>query len=196
MSKNDKDRRALVDRLLARFDGDTAEKLKTQLADDAAFEELVGLFGRSADLQESAEWQKLQSSAHLLLNSLLKDVQSARSDPDERRGVLVFDSGLLPLPEGVRPATVDTRRLRYQVGENRLELSLYPVSVKTYELIGQLGDQSDEHGFTVELLGARTHFSATADRFGVFRFPRITGGKYQLRIADDGKTIAVVDLEI
>jgi hypothetical protein len=196
MSKDDRDRKKLVDELLAQLDGETGKELKARLSDDPALAEIANLLGRSGDRQDSAEWQKLEASAHLLLKSLLRDAQSAQSDPDGQHGVLVFDSGLLPLPEGVRPATVDTRRLRYQVGKNRLELSLYPVSVKTYELIGQLSDQSNEHGFTVELLGARTRFSATSDRFGVFRFPRITGGKYQLRIADDGKTIAVVDLEI
>ena len=47
----------------------------------------------------------------------------------------------MPLPEGVRPAAVSTRRLKYRIGEDILEISLHPVSPASYELIGQLSGQ-------------------------------------------------------
>jgi hypothetical protein len=196
MIKDNKDIKKQVDKILSLLDGEEREKLKARLSGDPNLAELVDTIGPAADQNESAEWRKLESAAHLLLQSLLKDVHSAGKTHAEQQGVLTFDSRLLPLPEGVRPATVDTRRLRYQVGDNRLEMSLYPVSVKSYELIGQLGEQTSESGFSVELTGLGKALSVTADRYGVFRFPRVTCGKYRLRISEGGKLIAVVDLEI
>jgi hypothetical protein len=196
MSKSEKDIRSLVDELLQRLSGREREKLKAQLSDDPSLEELEGLVGKLSDTPDTGEWQKLQSSAHLLLDSLLKDFRSAQDNPDEQHGVLTFDSGLLPLPEGVRPATVDTRRLRYQVGEDRLEVSLYPVSFKSYELIGQFSKEPAERVLRVDLVGVDGRFSIESDRFGVFRFARVTGGKYRLKISEGDRSLTIVDLEI
>ncbi len=195
MGKNDKDIAKLVDDLLSRLSGEEQEKLRQRLGDDPSLAELTALVGEQAEMAETGDWGKLQIAAHRLLDSMLKDVHTADKN-HQQHGVLTFDSGLLPAPEGVRPAAVDTRRLRYQIGERLLELSLYPVSVNSFELIGQISDSPATLAMRVELVANRRKITATAEQFGIFRFPRVPSGEYRVRIISGDQVIATVDLEL
>ncbi len=59
--------------------------------------------------------RRLLKPAHALLGRMLRDVRKVKRSRSPH-GLLTFDSGLLPLPQGVRPATVETRRMRYRLG--------------------------------------------------------------------------------
>ncbi len=194
MGKKEKNIEKLADDLLKRLSDKEREELAEKLDSDQDLAELKSLVG-DTDSAALSEWEKLRQSAHSLLKGMLKDTREAGKNPRQERGIVTYDSQMLPLPDGVRPALVDTRRVRYQVGDQRLELSLYPVSPKSYELIGQLSVTVGTKEIKIELSGGQRKITAQADQFGVFHIERLPGGKYHLKIIQ-GESLAVVDLEI
>ena len=145
---------------------------------------------------QGTNWNQVQQAAFKLSARLFKDFLKSRKKRGPAYGITVFDSGILPLPEGVRPATVDTRRVKYRVGDMFLEVSLYPVSIGSYEIIGQISGMEGEAALEVVLKSAGTTFAADTDQFNVFRFPRIPVGKYFLYLVSGNKKIGSVTVEL
>ncbi|MEW5925437.1 MAG: hypothetical protein AB1746_15760, partial [Candidatus Zixiibacteriota bacterium] len=101
-----------------------------------------------------------------------------------------------PLPEGVRPAAVDCRRLKFKIGDYDLEISMYPISTDSREIIGQVHQARFDKPLEVRLKSGRTSFSVTADRFNLFRFERVPVAEYKMTLISDGQTIGIVDLAL
>jgi len=131
-----------------------------------------------------------------LSGTLFKDFVRGKQNPKKRTGVTVYDSQDIPLPAGVRPATVDTRRLRYRLLSGDLEISLYPIAYDTYELIGRLSRPEGVHDMTVGLISGRRRLSTTTDKFGLFRFEKMPSGKSCLQITKAEETIGTIDLDL
>jgi hypothetical protein len=195
MAQDEKNIQKLADEMLEKLSDDEREKLSKRLSEDPDLKELASWLGTPADKQDRQQWERLQKPAHLLLESMLRDTRSGGKHPKKMQGVLTYDSSLLPLPEGVRSAAVGTRRLHYQVGEGRVGLSLYPVSMTSYELIGQIEGVTPAKVSKVELAIAGRRLYAEADAHGVFRFPRIPAGKCRIKMTYDKQT-AQIALEI
>ena len=139
--------------------------------------------------------EQLREPARQLLKAILNDRRRKSQQPEY--GIIEFDSSLLPLPEGVRPAAVDVRRLVYRLDDFRVDLSLYPLSSEGWELIGQL---VDEEGTITELdvvvRRGRTTQRFRANRFGLFRVPHLQDGVTKLTFETGRGILGAIDLEI
>lgn len=185
----------LIEYLRGGLDEQERARIAQMLADDPVLRQMADFLADSRQA-DSGDWTKMRPATHSLLSHLLKDVKLSRGKEKGVRGVLTFDSRLLPLPEGVRHATVDTRRLRYQIGDQQLQISLYPVSTQSYELIGQISGSAMEGALKIKLAAGKTSMTAEANRFGIFRIPRVPIEKYTLRIMAGNRVIGVVELEL
>lgn len=172
-------RRNLTERI--RLDPDLRDML-------ALIVRLDGTVGVGADI--------LSGPAHELSSRIIRDFLQKKADPGSAQGVVVFDSAVVPLPEGVRPAVVDTRQLRFKLDHADLTLALYPLTLNSFELIGQIRGCQFDGAPVVELRQGRTTLTAEADRHLLFRFPRISNGHHRLSIVYDGEKIAFVTLEV
>ena len=111
-------------------------------------------------------------------------------------GVTVFDSKLLPVPAGVRPAAVDTRQLRYRVESCEVILMLYPVAPDSYEVMGQIGEGLSEDSLSVDLRKRGFRTAATTDEFGLFRIDRVPLGDYRLTISAGNRAVGLIHVTI
>jgi len=196
MGNPEKKLNQIVDYIRGELTPEENARVERLIDEDPVLRRLVSW---SADIRnENAviDWNRIGSSAHALIDVQLKQLKISAKRAGKRRGITIFDSKLLPLPEGVRPATVDTRRVRYLTKDGRLDLSFYPVSLNSLEMIGQYSGNGGVSGMAVELRRGRIRLMSTANEFGLFRFPRIPKGIYSLRIRTAGAVIAEIDLEI
>jgi len=195
--KKDIDR---VDLMLDYLRGDlTAEQRRRAEGIIGGDPESAGLFATVESLfteGQKSDWRPLRDSTLKLAGRLFDDYQKSRKRTKIKRGITIFDSMMLPLPAGVRPATVDTRRLKYKVGEMDLELSLYPVTTDSYELIGRVYELESDGGLSVRLKSRRHEFKEEADRFNLFRFVRVPISNYALDLILHTKKIGTVALEL
>lgn len=114
----------------------------------------------------------------------------------ETEGVCVFDSALMPLPEGVRPAIVDTRKLKYCFDECELTLSLYPVSIENFEVVGQITGVDSETKLSVLFKRGKQSVKADTDTFHLFSLQRLEKGSYSVSIKREKKIIGTVSIII
>ncbi|MEW5924041.1 MAG: hypothetical protein AB1746_08645 [Candidatus Zixiibacteriota bacterium] len=160
---------------------------------------LVGLFSVVKGLfleGQRANWNQLQDATLKLANRLFIDYQKSEKSPKINHGITVFDSLVLPLPEGVRPAAIDKRRLKYKVGDMDLDISLYPISSSSYEMIGQVFDLEADERLTVRLRSGKREYREVADQFNLFRFMRIPVAKYVMDLLAGRNRIGTVELEL
>jgi len=194
------ERLAKFSKLAEYLRGTLAESERLQLEDELRRDpDLAELLRFLQDLRREnaeAEWDILKASAHSLVARQLKELKNMQGAAGEIRGVTVFDSQLMPMPEGLRPATVDTRYIRYKLGSNALELALYPVSPDSFEMIGQLVGFEKIEACEVEARGESNNMMATVNGVGIFRLARVARGVYQLVISCAGRRLATVDMEL
>jgi hypothetical protein len=147
---------------------------------------------KSGSLDHSFE--DLRQAAHSLLDRQLIELEQAGRD--NPRAVTLFDSKLLPLPEGVRPAVVDTRRLRYKIGQSYLDISIYPISLHSFEMIGQLSDRDEDQRLSVKLVGDDGRFEVEANQFAMFRFEKIPADSYEMTIRSGSEILGRLIIEL
>lgn len=186
----------LIQYLNNELDSKRSEELELEIKSD---QELQQLFGIMIDLQKEqsdSSWEELKQPAHALFDQLLNDIQKENQTEKPTNGILTYDSKLLPLPEGVRPAAVDTRKVKYNIGDLKLEISLYPISSDSFEMIGQVDGWNSKHPLEIVLKAGKKTITARANQFQVFRFSRIEILKYKLTIISDSRTIGVIEIEL
>ena len=188
-----------LERLIALLEGKLEDSRKSALLDEIAVDQELG---RMFDLLKEMYTLKpgntnyLISAAKKLSQSLYKDFIKQQKTRDKLYGIQIFDSSILPLPEGVRPAAVDTRRLKYKVGDALVELSTYPITVDSIELIGQISDIKCFQNITIKASTSAGDETVRVDEFGMFRFDRIVHHKCKLSfLFKDGKE-AIIELKL
>lgn len=189
-----------IDQLIKLLHGKLSRGRKAQLeaeiqADPKLAEILAGLRGLlkvGGDLREA----DLSRAARSLSARLFEDFMRGRRDPESLAGVRVFDSRHIPLPEGVRPATVDTRRLRWRLPTGELEIAVYPITDSSFELIGQLAGVVADQPVTAEIRTATGVLRAETDRFGLFRFERVPRESRELTIRSGSGSIGSITLDL
>ena len=142
------------------------------------------------------DWTQIKASVIALSSSMFEDYQKSRKKGKAKRGVTIYDSRILPLPDGVRPAVVDCRRLKYKINGLDLEISLYPVSTDSYEIIGQLSGIEHETQLEIKLRSKNTKFSAKTDKYQLFRFDRVPIMDYQFSIHSKENHLGTVEIEL
>lgn len=192
MDKSEKGIQELIDYIRGRLAPDKHAEIADRIGKDPILQRLVALLaGLQDDLREN-DWPTMKSAAHSLLSRQLKEKKGG----ERNKGITIFDSQLLPLPEGVRPALVDTRRIRYKVDQTLLEVSIYPISLNSFEIIGQMAGIESFESLTATMYLGRRKFTVEANEFGLFRFPRLPKGKYILEIRTGGDPVGQFDLDL
>ncbi len=177
------------------------------MSDSPDFERLSRLLAGDLTPEQAATVEHLKTiggeidpasvqSMSELARRLFADYIRQRQHPDAHLGVRVFDSQVMPLPEGVRPAGVDTRRLRYRLDDLTLELSLYPLTPESHEMIGQIEGVDRTGALTIRLEQGRRRRTTRADRFGLFRFERVEAGSGRLIIESDTGVVGCIYLDV
>lgn len=171
--------------LEGRLEPDEVARLEERLETD---DELRRLLQLVRDLKrETPRKQDLRIAAQRLVERLVRDLKQSRKTG--HHGLMTFDSGLLPLPAGIRPATLDSRRLKFAADEFRLDVSVYPASPGTFEVIGQAEGFPQDTILEVTLKRGRITLKDTSNPFQVFHFPRVPNGTHLLTVTDpDGKS--------
>ncbi|HOP06532.1 MAG TPA: hypothetical protein PLF13_04490 [candidate division Zixibacteria bacterium] len=173
-----------IDRLVELLQGKLKGRRKAQLeaeikADPKLAEIMAGLKGL-LKIGDNLRRSDLNRAVRGLSDRLFADFMRSRRDPESRTGIRVFDSRDIPLPEGVRPATVDTRRLRWQLPKGELEMAVYPITDSAFEVIGQVTGIEADQPVIAEIKTAHGILKAEADPFGLFRFERVPRGSREL----------------
>jgi hypothetical protein len=196
MSDKGKQFDKLIDYIKGQLNSKEHASMKAQIENDPILQKMISVIKGMKNEVDQIEWPKLEKSSHDLFDRLLNDVKKQKSKGNEKRGVNIFDSRLLPLPEGVRPADVDTRRLKFLIGDAQLELSIYPISPKSFELIGQISGLEQVRSLSVELISGKSRITSEANQFNLFRVPRVPAGTYNLNFYDGQNIIGKIDLEL
>ena len=178
---NKKFEQQILDYLQGRLTPEQQDKIKQRIESDPEAVALLQIIRAMKD--EAAADKDLLTAVQRLIDHFVSDLKKQRSD-SPNHGLLTFDSGLMPLPAGIRPATLDSRRLRYAAGELELELSMYPASPETYEIIGQVTGYDKGTELDVALKSGRQSFRERSNPFQVFHFMRIPEGSYSLSVID------------
>lgn len=184
----------LVCYLKGQLDKEEKQKFEKDLEHDSELAKTAEFLLEFLSESDEIAWEKIKNPAHRIFEHLLSDHKSSKGD--SRHAVVTFDSKYLPLPDGIRPAIADTRRIRYQIGDQALEVSLYPVSPGSFEMIGQLSGHTPGDILRFELRKGKTIIRVQGNTYQLFRFERLPAGKYIMIISKKRKVIAKVDLEL
>ncbi len=184
----------LVEFVRGSLSDEEASQVEEALAHDAELAELLQMVKQMESSRNEYD-NTTNKAAEKLSAQLFDDFLQQTKRGKKGRGVMVFDSRLLPLPDGVRPAAVDTRRMKYRLGELTLHLSLYPISPESFEIIGQLSGGL-ERIYTVRLVHAGKSIITETDVFGLFRFERISSDDYELVVFMGKKKVGTVDISL
>ena len=186
----------LAEYLKGRLSGDREKQFERMLRDDP---ELVRMAEFVSDLireSDDIEWDRLKQPAHSVLGRMLKDYKISQKSKESKQGIVFFDSRDMPLPEDVRPAIVNSRRIKYRIADDVLEISLHPVSPGSYELIGQLSGRQPGEIVEIEIRGNNSAKKVKSNDFQLFRLERIESGNYKMKIYAEKKLIAKIDIEL
>ncbi|MFH2037209.1 MAG: hypothetical protein ABIJ45_12465 [Candidatus Zixiibacteriota bacterium] len=172
------------------------KKVKKLIESDPEMAALYAAILTLRDEGKRTNWPSLKKSIKTLSSQMFDDFQKLKKTGNKINGVRVFDSKAMPLPEGIRPAVVDCRRVKFKIDKLHLELSMYPISVNAYELIGQLSGFESPGYLTFTLSGGKRKFSVEGDKFHIFRFAKVLQGNYTLNIHFDKKKIGAVGIDL
>gem|GEM_PF-3913627 len=128
--------------------------------------------------------------------NMFRQYHGASKNNRELLGLPIYDSKTFPLPEGVRPSLTSARRLRYKFNDMEVELSLNPMTLYSFEIIGQIDNGSEKKNYMIELIGKDQRFTAETDELQMFAFTKIPAMKYRLNILLEGKLTGIVDIDL
>jgi hypothetical protein len=189
-----------IERLLAYLRGELkkseARLLEREIETDPELKETYTLLKELGGESRNVDWGEIGSTVKAISDRLVDDFFRTRPDGKSIPGVLVYDSKMLPLPAGVRPASVDVRRLKFKIEEMELMISLYPVGPKAYEIMGQLSGYAGSESIEVSLAKGKKTYRTEPDAFQLFHFARVPSGDYHLVLSTASGTIADVDIDV
>jgi len=170
--------------------------VQKRLASDPEFRETYGILKELHFQESGANWVQIRKATLKMSMRLYKDFKKSLREPRYNYGIMYYDSKMLPLPRGVRPARVMEHTLKYKVGECDLELSLRPMTTESYEIIGQITGYEKGNLSRVIARSRKNRFESDTDQFNLFRFAKIPLGSYTLDLMDGRKKIGAVAFEI
>ncbi len=189
-----------IDILLAYLRGELrkseARLLEKEIERDPELKETFALLKELGGESANIDWSEIDDTVRAISTRLVDDFFRKRPDGSPVPGVLVYDSKVLPLPAGVRPASVDVRRLKFKIDEMELMVSLYPVGPRAYEVMGQLSGYTGDETIEVSLTRGKKTYRAKPDSFQLFHFARVPSGNCRLVVSTPGGTLADVDIDI
>lgn len=186
----------LIGLVRGQLPGPEEKRIEAALKADRDLAELYSVIKELHAEAKGLNWPQIGGAVKEISSRLFEDYSKSKRRPKARYGVALFDSKLLPLPEGVRPAAVDTRRIKYRFDDYILDVSLYPVSPESYEVIGQISAPEEGSLFEVSLKSRGVRLVARTDAFQLFRFERVPATAYELSLKSGKRRIGTVDIEL
>ena len=193
MKKNQEQIELLVRYIRGELNEAETGRVEAMLRDDDEFKQLHDMI---ADLEHrgvNPDASAMATSAKKLSTRMIHD-HLRNMTSKFVQGITIYDSSVLPLPEGVRPATVDTRQIRYRLGACDIELSLYPATPSSYELIGHISAEEPGREFEISMKAGGRTSKAVTDKHDIFRFARLDVDRYLMVIRSQGEEIGRIDL--
>ncbi len=172
------------------------KQLQARLQTDRNLAELQSLIDELLARSKDLDWTTLRGAVLDIAGRLFEDYRNAQRRRDKAYGIRIFDSSALPLPEGVRPAAVDTRRIKYRLDVYTVNLSFYPVSPDSYEMIGQVSWAPEGTVFEVTLQAKGFRKSVQTDKYQLFRFEQVPAAACRLTFRLHRKVAGRIDIEL
>ncbi|MBU8934016.1 MAG: hypothetical protein KOO62_08400 [candidate division Zixibacteria bacterium] len=179
-----------------RLSGSRRRQIESELAKDTELCDYLSCLRSLSCALLGEDYPELQKPSRALVRRVLKEVKKCTKAGDIKTGIATFDSQLLPLPSGVRPAKVSTRQMRFNTDQLSLELSLYPVTSASYQLIGKISGVKKEIRHAIRLQSGRTKLKCDTNEFHIFQMNRVPAGKCKLTVQENTKVIMIVELEL
>jgi hypothetical protein len=199
VSKNEDMVDILLKFLRGELNAKESRKVKSRLKKDKEMAEMLALLKNLQPKGRRAEWKNVLKSALKLSSRQFEDFLKSRRKDQPPYGITVYDSSVLPLPSGIRSefsSTVNSRRIKYKINGLELILSLQPVSMENFNILGQISGLEEGLNIKVVLKSKRKKFEAGTDQFHVFHFEKIPADQYSLKVYKGNKTIGMADFEI
>ena len=196
MKDHIKDVESIIEYLAGKMSPRERERFEARLAADNELSEMYKLVRslREKSLQTSGRDDAV--ALRELSVDMFRAFQKAGRGKDVPRALKVYDSKTLPLPTGVRPSLASARRVKYRSESLAVNIAMYPVSLHSYEIIGQISGLESSQPFQIKLKGTRETFRAESDQSHLFIFPRVPAGKYDLTVMSHGKVMSVIDIDL
>ena len=195
MKNNEQKYELLLKFVRSELDKKESDKVKKMLDSDREFRKMYDVLKNyGADRLKDNIAELMPSLRQISINMFREYHKPGREDNIER-GLPIFDSRVMPIPQGVRPSVTNSRRLKYKFKGMELEVSLYPISLYSYELIGQFSGVEGKN-YQIELVGKKFRQTSQTDELCMFTFARIPSNEYQINVSKDGEVLAVVDLKV
>lgn len=192
-----KDYERLLQELLALADHGPTEKQQVDWSKRGhTAEEVEGLIDMIRDMRDEYAESAWSTASRNLFRRILQDAERARRETSHPYGILTFDSRLVPLSEGVRPAPVAEGRLRYVVDDFQLELSVQPITAASVQLIGQLVGRPGTGSLTAVYRQGRTSVEVPLNQFQMFRFARVPAGSGYLLVQEGNNVVAEIHVTL
>ncbi len=181
--------------LRSELDDKESNKIKKMLNSDREFRNMYDVLKNYGADRLKGHLAELMPSLKQISINMFREYHKSERDRAVERGLPIFDSDVMPMPEGVRPSVTNSRRLKYKFKGMDLEMSLYPISLYSYEMIGQFSGVEGKT-YQIELTGKKFRQTTETDELHMFTFARIPSDVYQINIIENKKILAVVDLEV
>jgi len=199
VKKNEDKVEILLKFLRGELNAKESKEVKSRIKRDKEMAELLTVLKNLRPGGRHADWKRIFRSALELSSRQFEDFQKSRHKNQPPYGITVYDSSVLPIPSGIRSefsSTVNSRRLKYKINGMELVLSLQPVSMENFNLMGQISGL--EEGLDIRLLlsSTRKTYEAGTDQFYVFHFERIPTAEYSLKIYERNTVIGIADFKI
>ena len=173
--------------------GKEKKALIAEMQQDTDLADMYDLLKRISTISGHGS-KPIVSATQKLSQKLFQDFQKNQASHKVPYGIQLFDSSLLPLPEGIRPASVDTRQLKYQIGLAFVELTMYPITVDSVELIGQINCLESFEGLSMTIETNGKSKNVPVDKFGLFRFERVATGNSSLYLKKGNTNEGLIEL--
>ncbi len=196
MDTSGMNKKQLLEFLQKRLEKEDAKELADSMMKDSRLQVILKGLKSVSEEDTSINWKELKSPAQSIFKQLFRDINKSRKRGNAKLAVRIFDSKSLPLPEGVRPATIDTRRIKYVVDDTVVELSLYPVSPNSYEIIGQISEEAEAQNLVITVSSGEFEESVEVNECGVFRFARLRPGIYSAVITKAKSVLVKLEIDV
>ncbi|NIP44751.1 MAG: hypothetical protein GWO41_15705 [candidate division Zixibacteria bacterium] len=199
MNKNEDKIEILLKFLRGELNAKESKKVRSLIKEDRDMAELLAVLKNLQPDGRHADWKKIFKSALELSSRQFEDFQKSQHRNQPPYGITVYDSSVLPIPTGIRSefsSTVNSRRLKYKIDGMELVLSLQPVSMENFNLMGQISGLDEGLKIRVLLISGRKRHETGTDQFYVFHFERIPTAEYSIKIYEGNRVIGIADFKI
>lgn len=186
----------IMDYLCGKLDKDQACEFEKQLEKDLKLKDQYLLVKHLKNEAHEINWSEVDDAARAISTDLIEDFFKSEAASEEKRAIKVYDSKVLPLPEGVRPAVMDYRHMKFRCEEMSLNVTLYPISADDYEIMGRLLGYPKGKELDVELRIGRSILRTRTDTFYLFRFQKVPARDCSLTLKSLGEPVVNVDIKV